>query len=508
MRSILVSLLVLTFAFAVFAEWEEYDLAPGAIPQINQPTDEQWDLQIAWEDMETQSGDNGMLGITFDGTNVWVTGRGTGPNMVYIFDPATGVMTNSFESGSTTSWGCRDLCFDGTYVYSGWESGVQCWDLQFNFVTMLPFPAGQQFPRAIAYDPVSDHFYCGNFGSTCYEFDRNGNTIRSWAPAPLSAVYGMAWDDDPLSGGPWLWVHDQTTPSSGCNIHQLDPTTLTYTGVQQTVNVPPSASDMAGGLDYHGGVDPLYTSMLVFNQGTPDAGAAFEMYPAGPPPDYDWTVELTATGTTTIPPGGGDLDYNIEITSNETGTTSGSVWTSVTLPAGGVVDLIGPINVTMTAGQVIDRDKVFTCPARAPAGAYTYNAGVGIPGAIIWDEDNIPFTKTGDGVGGGNWYSSGEPLPGEIIVEPEVPMDYAMMSAYPNPFNPQTFISFTLPNSGNAKMVVYDISGRQVATLFDNYVPAGQHDAFFNASQLSSGVYFVNLTAQNVNLTEKVMLVK
>ena len=276
--------------------YDSYDLAPGAVPGYITGGTDPWELQYAWEDMEEQTGDNGMLGIAFDGNLIWVTGRGvTADNMFYLFDPYSGLMVNSVPTGTTTSWGVRDMCFDGTYMYGGAEGGLYYWDITtYQIAGIIQIQGGLTFPRANAYDPATDHFYCGNFGSTCYEMDRNGNVIRTWAPAPLTSIYGMAWDDDAIDG-PWLWIHDQTTPVSGCNLHQFDPVTLTYTGYSVTLDVPPSPSDMAGGLDYAHGLDPLYSSMLVFNQGTPDAGAAFGLYivsdPQSPGMPEDFSVE-------------------------------------------------------------------------------------------------------------------------------------------------------------------------------------------------------------------------
>ena len=286
LKKICVVFLVLSFAVIGYGKpdpvadlYPNYDNAPGAVPGSSQGTDEQWDLLYAWEDMEAQSGDNGMLGICFDGTSLWVSGRGvTTANMIYMFDPASGAMTDSWPTGTTSGWGVRDMCTDGTFIYGGEDGGLHVFDMTAHIiVSTIPWPGGFSFQRANAYDPATDHFYAGNFGSTCYEQDRNGVLIRQWPPAPLVAVYGMAWDND-APDGPWLWVHDQTTPVSGCNVHQLDPVTLTYTGVWVTLDVPPAPADMAGGLHYCSGIDPVYTTMLVFNQGVPDAGAAFEMH--------------------------------------------------------------------------------------------------------------------------------------------------------------------------------------------------------------------------------------
>nr|MBC8279094.1 hypothetical protein [FCB group bacterium] len=279
------SIVIALAVSAGYAEnWENYDLAPGAVPGTSHPSDEQWDWLYAWPDMEAQSGDNGMLGICFDGTNLWVSGRGvTEDNMFYLFEPETGDMVDSFLTGTTSAWGVRDMCYDGIYIYGGEDGGLHQYDVQTHeMVGTIPTPDSMAFQRANAYDPATDHFYCGNFGSDCYEQDREGNLIRSWSPAPLTAVYGMAWDMD-APDGPWLWVHDQTTPVSGCNVHQLDPVTLTYTGFYVTLVWPPGLN-MAGGLDYCDGIDPVFTTMLVMGQGTPDAGASFEMYLGNIPP--------------------------------------------------------------------------------------------------------------------------------------------------------------------------------------------------------------------------------
>jgi|GEM_PF-1100888 len=314
LKKLSVTLLILTFAVLGFAKedpsaislmFPDYDLAPGAIPGISQASDAQWDLQYAWIDLETQSGgDNGLLGIAWDGTKVWVSGRGaTGTfHKLYVIDPVTNLITNTIAAGTTGSWGLRDLCYDGTSIVGGYESGVRFFDAAtMTFTSQIPFPAGMTFPRAIAYDPATDHFYSGNFASTCYEFTRQSTVVRQWAASPLAAIYGMAWDDDDPAG-PWLWINDQTNPVSGCNIHQFDPATLTYTGFHITLDVPPSLSDMAGGCSYGTGYNPIYSSLFVFNQGTPDAGAAFEMYlmadPLAPGAPTGFTVSATGASLT------------------------------------------------------------------------------------------------------------------------------------------------------------------------------------------------------------------
>ncbi len=88
------------------------------------------------------------------------------------------------------------------------------------------------------------------------------------------------------------------------------------------------------------------------------------------------------------------------------------------------------------------------------------------------------------------------------------PDQFELSQNYPNPFNPSTTIKFTMPNAGNAKIIVYNTLGQQVAVLIDGYFEAGFHSAQFNASQLSSGIYFYKLETANFTNVKKMILTK
>ena len=79
---------------------------------------------------------------------------------------------------------------------------------------------------------------------------------------------------------------------------------------------------------------------------------------------------------------------------------------------------------------------------------------------------------------------------------------------YPNPFNPTTRISFSIPNSGNVVLKVYNILGKEVMTLNNGFLQAGTHEFAFDASNLPSGTYIYSLTAGGENITKKMQLVK
>jgi len=83
-----------------------------------------------------------------------------------------------------------------------------------------------------------------------------------------------------------------------------------------------------------------------------------------------------------------------------------------------------------------------------------------------------------------------------------------LMQNYPNPFNPSTNISYSLPRSSFVTISVYNILGQKVKTLINKNESAGNYTVNFDASRLSSGVYFYSLKAGNYIQTKKMILMK
>jgi plastocyanin len=86
--------------------------------------------------------------------------------------------------------------------------------------------------------------------------------------------------------------------------------------------------------------------------------------------------------------------------------------------------------------------------------------------------------------------------------------DYTLHQNFPNPFNAATQIAYELPKAGNATLRVFDVLGREVATLVDGHVDAGSHRVMFDGSGLASGVYFYRLEAGDFVTAKKMMLLK
>jgi len=88
------------------------------------------------------------------------------------------------------------------------------------------------------------------------------------------------------------------------------------------------------------------------------------------------------------------------------------------------------------------------------------------------------------------------------------PVTYELSQNYPNPFNPTTMIRFAIPQEGMVNVKVFNTLGQEVATLVNEYRTAGNYEVDFNASSLTSGVYFYTITSNNFTLTKKMMLLK
>lgn len=92
--------------------------------------------------------------------------------------------------------------------------------------------------------------------------------------------------------------------------------------------------------------------------------------------------------------------------------------------------------------------------------------------------------------------------------KPGVPTTFALEQNYPNPFNPQTVINYELPKAVYVRLVVYDMLGREVATVVNGAQDAGYKSVEFNAANLPSGIYTYRLTAGTFVDVKKMLMIK
>jgi hypothetical protein len=107
-------------------------------------------------------------------------------------------------------------------------------------------------------------------------------------------------------------------------------------------------------------------------------------------------------------------------------------------------------------------------------------------------------------------YSSG----GTVSIEDhstfhgKLPDRFTLFQNFPNPFNPTTMIKFQLPISSRVRVTVHDILGREISTLTDHTMPAGEHQLSWDASDQPSGIYYYKMEAGNFTQTRKMVLMK
>lgn len=135
-----------------------------------------------------------------------------------------------------------------------------------------------------------------------------------------------------------------------------------------------------------------------------------------------------------------------------------------------------------------------------------------------WMKNDYTFAFIGDSFGSGGFDADlaiGVKLDVSTDVENnnnvnEIPASYSLNQNYPNPFNPSTAISYQLSAASHVSLKVYDMLGREVATLVDEFQNAGKYNSKFSTvnSQFSSGIYFYTIRAGNFVETKKMMLLK
>ena len=114
-----------------------------------------------------------------------------------------------------------------------------------------------------------------------------------------------------------------------------------------------------------------------------------------------------------------------------------------------------------------------------------------------------------NGIGEGPFSSVWNFTTGVTNIEPSsVPIVYELYQNYPNPFNPSTKIKFDIPKAGFVSLKVYDITGREVASLVNKDLVASRYEVEWNGSRFASGVYFIRINAGDFVKVQKMMLIK
>jgi probable HAF family extracellular repeat protein len=184
-----------------------------------------------------------------------------------------------------------------------------------------------------------------------------------------------------------------------------------------------------------------------------------------------------------------DGEIVVGLAPNSDGQLRAIIWMDSTMQ-----DLNGMYSNLLSNGSTLERANAISLEGRFIVGS-GYNSATGLTEAFLLDTDISTSIED------------------ELNVN--VPEEFTLLQNYPNPFNPSTKIKYTIPNvslsgveGSRVKLRVYDVLGNEVATLVNESKPAGTHEVEFNASNLSSGVYFYKIQAGNYFETKKMLLIK
>jgi hypothetical protein len=203
-------------------------------------------------------------------------------------------------------------------------------------------------------------------------------------------------------------------------------------------------------------------------------------------------------------------NYNTQEHIYQKTTDGGDTWNTISNP---ILDNLAPSNIIHIPGTAATYLVSGGNPGNMRGLAVTFDAG---ETWTLWNTVGCSYIGFSSDQSG--W---GNPLSNQIykyigpaitsVEEEEIdilPTEYSLSQNYPNPFNPGTKISWQSPVGSHQTIKIFDVLGNEIATLVDEYKPAGRYEVEFDASLLPSGVYFYQLKAGEYVNTKKMILLK
>ena len=163
-----------------------------------------------------------------------------------------------------------------------------------------------------------------------------------------------------------------------------------------------------------------------------------------------------------------------------------------------------PLGVNANPSFVIAGSDFHLLPSSA-----AIDSGSSIVSSLVVDDYDATFSRPqahGYDIGAFEYFDTSGTS--QVSLNTQQPNKYFLSQNYPNPFNPATTISFNIPSKSFVSLKVFDLIGREVATIFSGEMAAGSYSKQWNASNLSSGIYFYRLQAGSYTQTKKLVFLK
>ena len=428
------------------------------------------------------------------------------PAQMLQLNPATGAVMNTY----TIATGASGYVMGGTYDPTGtpgfwvaqWNPTNTIWKFGMTGATITSFvpTTGGYSARCPNFDGTNLWVGCNlaSANTKLIKMTTAGVNIQEWMTGTAVGWYmgGEFSTNAPANAN--LYVVDNV----GNTIKRLAGlNTLTITAAATVAS--PATGDYAEGLTFDG-------DLLWHNAANSLAGVIWKLDDGYPGVLPALNVTLTPIGAPiVIPATGGSFNFNASVVNAGPAATF-TVWGRIKNPDGSyTAPNLGPVVINPPVGVTVTRTRTQNVPAGWAAGMY-YTLAYGAMSVTYpaIDKDSFSWTKSATGNGPLVWDAtcSGELFPGEVPVS--APSSFTVAGASPNPFNPTTTISFTLPEMAKVTLNVFDVSGRQVAQVVNGLREAGTHQVTFDGSNLASGVYLYTITASNHTATGKMVLMK
>ena len=374
------------------------------------------------------------------------------------------------------------------------------WNINFNTLSgdsigvVGPFAAGQTTVKAIAHNTATDTWYVisGNdFGTAAYLYTLNittGGLTTVGQIAGANSPVGLAINCDGsayivdvvfgISSTPILKTLDLNTAATtpiGTDLGLAD-----VTGYSQDLAFNPETGDLYWGAYWSSG---FFSSGGSFRLIDVTNGTSTEITPLG---QYTSYISFSINGLCDIVP--------VELTSFSANVENNLVtlnWSTATELNNSGFEIErksqntewNRIGFVAGSGTTTESRSYSFVDNSLPVGSYTYRL------------KQIDYDGTFE-------YSN------TVEVVTSIPVQYSLDQNYPNPFNPSTKIRFTIPEASVVSLKVFNAIGEEVATLVNEVYESGTNEIVFNASNLTSGIYFVRMEAGSFVSTRKITLLK
>lgn len=321
----------------------------------------------------------------------------------------------------------------------------------------------------------------------------------------MNLGYGIRRSTD--GGHFWIAKNEGLPPGASRNIHRLAKigSTLfaaTAAGIYFTSDYGESWNTTAFPVQYVSELHAHGSTLFAFSQyllsRSIDMGQTWTTITNGIDP-WDW-VDVTSSGDRLILAGNGI----------RTSIDDGVSWTDIT----GNLPLVQFYSVA-AAGDTIYAATAYSCSYSVNLGqSWTTIPPTGFPPLLpsfrnILVHGGYIYAGMGEsGNLGGAWRI---PVPGTTSVElidNEIPNKFTLMQNYPNPFNPSTNIEFMIPQTGLVVLKIYTLLGSEVSTLTNEVMSPGTYKVNWDASGLSSGIYFSRLVFEGSQIVKQMLLLK